>query len=515
MDPAGGYGDREPRLAAGVQVDARDTPRARGRRLGGRLRQCRVSLAGKPASASKGLIGPWAHKYPHFAKPGPRIGFLQECLRWWDHWLKGHETGIMSEPMLRAWLEGPSPPRSHQEEKSGRWVAEPVWPAKQIANQRWPLAPGRLANPRTPAHEGALPIRSPQTLGLASAAWYTLGLGHDQPTDQRVEAGGSLCFDTDISTQDIEILGAPIVDLEASVDRPSAFVACTLSEIMPDQSVARVSYGLLNLTHRDSHEHPTPLVPGRLYKIQVRLNEAAHRFAAGNRLRLAISTAFWPIVWPSPEPVMLSVHLTGSGLQLPMRPKRAEDASLAPFLESAGAPPLRRIYTTAPHEKRTITTDVVTGLVEWFSLESEGTVHISGVRHFSQEFTDAQSYRDYTFPTNLPATPHSSPASKTVGKIDPSYEYAKNQFVYALWSQGFRRGGANSVPLSGPFQESPVFSTYQPDKTNNYEAGLKGRFSNGLSYTVAVFDIKWDKPQISSSLPSGNLAVYNANTAES
>ncbi len=138
-----------------------------------------------------------------------------------------------------------------------------------------------------------------------------------------------------------------------------------------------------------------------------------------------------------------------------------------------------------------------------------------GARHFSQEFTDAQSYDDWAFPTFLPAVPHSSPASKTVGKVNPSYEYAKDQFVYALWSQGFRRGGANSVPLTGPFQESPALASYQPDKTNNYELGLKGRFNNGLSYTFAVFDIKWDKPQISASLPSGNLAVYNGNTAES
>jgi len=138
-----------------------------------------------------------------------------------------------------------------------------------------------------------------------------------------------------------------------------------------------------------------------------------------------------------------------------------------------------------------------------------------GARHFSQEFTDAQSYLDYPFPTYIPATPHSSPASKTVGKAGPSYEYAKNQFVYALWSQGFRRGGANSVPLAGPFAESPLLATYKPDETNNYEVGLKGRFDNGLSYTFAVFDIKWDNPQIFASLPSGNLAVYNANTAES
>ncbi len=138
-----------------------------------------------------------------------------------------------------------------------------------------------------------------------------------------------------------------------------------------------------------------------------------------------------------------------------------------------------------------------------------------GARHFAQEFTDAQSYQDYTFPTDIPATPHSAPASKTVGKVNPSYEYLADHFVYALWSQGFRRGGANSVPLSGPFKESPLLSTYQPDTTNNYEAGLKGRFANGLSYTIDYFYIKWDKPQISSSLPSGNLAVYNANTAVS
>jgi iron complex outermembrane recepter protein len=138
-----------------------------------------------------------------------------------------------------------------------------------------------------------------------------------------------------------------------------------------------------------------------------------------------------------------------------------------------------------------------------------------GIRHFQQEFTDAQLYEDFAFPTLIPATPHRSPASTTTGKVDLSYEYAPHQFVYALWSQGFRRGGANSVPLAGPFQESPLLSSYAPDRTNNYEAGFKGRLRGGLSYSFDVFDIKWDKPQISSSLPSGNLAVYNANTAES
>jgi iron complex outermembrane recepter protein len=155
----------------------------------------------------------------------------------------------------------------------------------------------------------------------------------------------------------------------------------------------------------------------------------------------------------------------------------------------------------------------VFGELTWhFTRNGQLTV---GVRHFSQSFNDEQSYDDYNFPTHLPATAHESPASKTVGKVNPSFEYAKDQYVYAVWSQGFRRGGANSVPLTGPFAESPLLSIYAPDKTDNYEAGIKGRFGNGLSYTIALFDVKWDKPQIASSLPSGNLAVYNGSTAQS
>ncbi len=138
-----------------------------------------------------------------------------------------------------------------------------------------------------------------------------------------------------------------------------------------------------------------------------------------------------------------------------------------------------------------------------------------GYRHYVEQFTDAQLYEDFTFPTLIPATPHNAPASANIGKLDVSYQYVPNQYAYALWSQGFRRGGANSVPLTGPFQESPLLKTYAPDRTNNYEIGLKGQFADGLSYAFDIFDVKWNRPQISSSLPDGNLAVFNANTAES
>jgi iron complex outermembrane recepter protein len=138
-----------------------------------------------------------------------------------------------------------------------------------------------------------------------------------------------------------------------------------------------------------------------------------------------------------------------------------------------------------------------------------------GGRHFQEKFTDAQSYTDYAFATFVPATPHETSPSKNIWMIDPSYEYAPHQYVYARWSQGFRRGGANSVPLTGFLRESPALSSYAPDTVDNYEAGLKGRLSSGLTYALSIFDDVWNNPQISASLPSGNLAVYNGKSARS
>jgi putative CocE/NonD family hydrolase len=334
-------------------------------------------LLDKLQCPKKGLVGPWAHKYPHFGRPGPEIGFLQECLRWWDQWLKGKETGIMEEPALRAWLEDPAPPRSHHEIRAGRWVAEEAWPSQRIKAKRWSLAPGRLAE--GPVPDEAMTIRSPETVGLASGSWCPYGLGHDLPTDQRVEAGGSLVFDMGPLAEDFDMLGAAVVELDVAADKPVAKLACTLSEILPDGAVARVSYGLLNLTHRESHEHPTPLEPGKRYRVKVQLNDAGHRFAAGTRIRLAISSTYWPIAWPSPEATTLTIHGGASALSLPVRPPRTEDAGLAPFPESEASAPLKKSFLEAPFERRTITTDRATGEVVYEWAEGDGTYRIDDI----------------------------------------------------------------------------------------------------------------------------------------
>ena len=322
----------------------------------------------------KGLVGPWAHKYPHFAQPGPQIGFLQECLRWWDHWLKGIDTGIMDEPMLRAWVQDPVPPRTHYDHRPGKWVAEDSWPSPRIGTRPLYLTPHGLRD--RPEAPQTLTISSPMTVGSAGGHWCAFGLEADLPGDQRGEAGGSLVFDSEVLSEGFDSLGAPVLDLDVASDRPVAKLAVVLGDVLPGGAVTRISYGLLNLTHRDSHESPEALEPGKTYHSRVTLNECGHHFAPGHRIRVSLSTAYWPIAWPSPEMVTLSVLTGQARLHLPERPERAEDADLPDFAPPEGAPPVAVTQSAAPSFKSTFTRDVSTGIVTHGQWVDEGVTMI-------------------------------------------------------------------------------------------------------------------------------------------
>jgi uncharacterized protein len=343
----------------------------------------------------KGLIGPWAHKYPHFAKPGPQIGFLQESLRWWDKWLKGIETGIMDEPQYRVWMEEPMPPLAYYDERPGRWVAEPGWPSANIKAQLLALdASGRLGGrlAEKPGPETSLQTVSPQSVGEGCGAWCGFGIGPERPLDQRADDGRSLIFDSEPLPDRLEIMGAPKVTLELAVDRPVAFVAVRLNEVSPDGASTRITYGLLNLTHRESHEHPEALAPGKRYSVTVQLNDIAHAFAAGNRLRVSISTTYWPLVWPSPEPVTLTIFTGASRLELPVREPRAEDRKLRPFSESEGAEPLAKTYHRPSKGRRWIERDVGAGISTYWIEEDMGRYTIDHIG-LETDFVQREAYR--------------------------------------------------------------------------------------------------------------------------
>ena len=287
----------------------------------------------------KGLNGPWSHKYPHEGVPGPAIGFLQEVRAWWDRWLKGVKNDVEKEPMFRVWMQESVPPTTSYRQRPGRWVAEPSWPSPRIESRCFVLDENRLVHGGGAVPEKPLVIRSPLSVGLFAGKWCSYQAPPDLPHDQRQEDGGALVFETAALTEDVEIFGMPEVELALSSDEPVAMVAVRLSDVLPDGKATRVTYGLLNLTHRESHERPGALEPGERYRVKVQLNGVAQRFPRGNRIRLSISTSYWPLAWPSPKPVTLTVYTGGSILLLPVRLPRAEDKELREFEEPECAEP--------------------------------------------------------------------------------------------------------------------------------------------------------------------------------
>jgi len=287
-----------------------------------------------------GVVGAWSHTFGFRGGPGPLVGVIQEFLRWWDHWLKDEDTGIMEEPMLRAYMMESERPAAWVGDWPGRWVAEPVWPVVDggIAMKNLALNDrGALADE---AERGNRPmsLRSPLSVGFAAGEWCRHDTGTDLATDQRMEDAGSLCFDGEPLAERLEFLGAPEVTLEFSVDRPVAQAVVRLNDIHPDGAVTRITWGVKNLTHLHDQENPVALEPGKRYRVTFKLNDTCYSVLPGHRLRVAVSTSYFPMVWPAPEPVTLTLMPGTSSVALPVRRPRPELDGAVRFEPAEAAP---------------------------------------------------------------------------------------------------------------------------------------------------------------------------------
>src|SRR5262245_18765836 len=281
-------------------------------------RQAVLDLLTSLSCPRKGLIGPWSHRYPEEGTPGPAFDFRAECVRWWDHWLKGSSTGVMDEPMLHAWMSAPT-----SDEPAGRWVSEEIWPPLRPVGDDYALGVGTLTLESEP--ERALEVSSPESSGLDAGAWCPwtdADLAGDQSRDDEL----SVAFTTEPLEEPVEILGAPILTVDVEADQPCALLAVRLCDVAPDGSSRLVTRGLLNLTHRTGSAKPSPLVPGRRESVRVPLEAIAYAFPAGHRIRVAVSTSYWPWAWPSPQAAAVTLF-TGpmSRFELPVRPQAKRD----------------------------------------------------------------------------------------------------------------------------------------------------------------------------------------------
>ena len=278
----------------------------------------------------KAMVGPWEHRYPNIAKVGPQADFHGEVIRWFDRWLKGEQNNVEQLPAYRAYIQDHGYPSPKLDERPGRWIGEAQWPST-TPPLILRLTPGTLA--AAPAVADVV-VCSAQNIGDAAGNYCPgMRVNDELPDDQRRDDEKSVCFDGVPLAESLEILGAPKVEIEFSADRPQALLAFRLCDVAPDGSSTRVSFMTFNLTHLGGHERPVDLSPGRHYRVCIPLRHCGHRFIAGHRLRLAVSTAYWPTVWPSSVKATVTLHLENCRLILPQRQNTAIEA------QSALAPP--------------------------------------------------------------------------------------------------------------------------------------------------------------------------------
>ena len=319
---------------------------------------------------AKGIVGPWVHKYPHFAAPEPRIGFLQEALRWWDQWLKGIDTGVAEDPDYRAYLMDGVRPASWYLERPGRWVAEAEGATSHLDVRELHVTDAGLAD--APAPLDAL-VSSPAHCGADAGEYCAIWLGPEMPGDQRKDDALSRVFDSAPLDADMDILGAPRVTLTLKSDKPQGQIAVRLNHIHPDGAATRITYGVLNLSHREDPAEPMPMVPGMEDEVTLSLDHIAYRVPKGHRLRLSISDAYWPMIWPSPEKTELT--LTSGTLALPQRP--SDDGDEHSFAPPDAAEPWQTEELRPPNHVRLQETDMVTGSVHLIIEDDFGKVQDS------------------------------------------------------------------------------------------------------------------------------------------
>jgi hypothetical protein len=260
--------------------------------------------------------------------------------------------------VLRAYILDAHRPATFFEEHPGHWVAEPSWPSEH-ATTVLRLGSERLSESLDEVAP-MLSIAGVQTAGRAAGAWCAYAGPTELPPDQRLDDAFSLVFDSTPLSEPLEILGLPSVTLGLSVDQPLAIIAVRLCDVDPEGASSLITRGVLNLTHRESRETPSRLDPGARYTIQLSLMSIGYQLAPGHRLRLAVSPTYWPWIWPSPRPVVLSVYPGDSSLELPVR--SAASGLPAPTFETVEVSrPPETIPIERPKAERSETLDVGTG----------------------------------------------------------------------------------------------------------------------------------------------------------
>ncbi|HEX3820837.1 MAG TPA: CocE/NonD family hydrolase [Candidatus Sulfotelmatobacter sp.] len=267
----------------------------------------------------RAILGPWNHSFPNNADFGPRVEWRDQAVRWFDHWLKGRDTGVEHDPRLVVFMQHWRPPDPNLEEVPGEWRREDVWPPPETKNTPLFLQ-GNHTLADFAASGGSHQLKYIPTVGVEAGFWWGELLSDPRPVD-----AFSLVYDSAPLDRDLAILGRPHALLRASATAKQADWFARLSDVAPDGTVTQITGAGLNGAQRESMSKPREVEPGKVYPLDIEMHVTSWVFPKGHRIRVAISNALWPMIVPTPYSMTTSLELggdSGSRITLPVVPAR-------------------------------------------------------------------------------------------------------------------------------------------------------------------------------------------------
>ncbi|TFG75684.1 MAG: CocE/NonD family hydrolase [Flavobacteriales bacterium] len=249
----------------------------------------------------KALLGPWNHTWPNWASPEPAMEWRDMAVRWFDHWLKDKDNGIMEEPELYYFQREYHEPGTELNEIPGIWMQSDSWPHTRDSLLYFQKN-HTLANAASPFEHQ---LKYQPSIGIeasGSVMWWG-----DWAPDQAFADSKSLVYDSEPVKEEVAIIGFPEVVLQVGANAPEANWLVRLSDVAPDGKVTQITGAGFNGAHRYGSEKPVPLAIDSVYTLNIELHTTSWTFPKGHKIRLAINNAQWPMIWPSPYPMTTSL----------------------------------------------------------------------------------------------------------------------------------------------------------------------------------------------------------------
>jgi len=251
---------------------------------------------------SKLLIGPWSHVNQGGQVGEINFGFGAQAafinlqmdlgsmhLRWFDHWLKDRDTGMLAEAPIKLFVMG-----------ANVWRDEQAWPLERAVNRPYYLRAGGELSPVAPQAEppdsytydpaGPVPTRGG---ALLMTPEFRSGPMDQRPIEQRPDV---LVYRTAPLEHDTEVTGPIHVRLWAASSAPDTDFVARLTDISPDGTSINLTDGIVRARYRGfaQGEPPTLIEPGRPTEYDIDLWATSNLFRAGHRIGLQITSSCFP-----------------------------------------------------------------------------------------------------------------------------------------------------------------------------------------------------------------------------